>query len=253
MKHYEWGNNCIGSHLHRSDSLCVTEELMPPGTSELLHYHEKTQQLFYILSGTASFELDGKTQLQSAGQCIYILPKSLHKISNVHDENLRFLVVSQPDISEDRIEIIDYSEELNEPIKKLNYDWLEKYFYVEPYDELSLCNPKEEIIDKGGMIFYARYRNEIVATVSLLKETDTIFELAKMAVTENAQGHYIGNALLEHCFNVAKQKTIKKIILYSNTKMEAAIHLYRKFGFKEIAIDNGHYVRANIKMEKEIL
>lgn len=121
---------------------------------------------------------------------------------------------------------------------------------MEQSDIQSLSNPKEEIIDKGGFIFYAKLNDEIIGTVSLLKKTGTIFELGKMAVAEKAQGYKIGTLLLEHCLDFAKQKDIKNLILYSNTKLESALHLYCKFGFSEIKLYEGLYERANIKMEK---
>jgi hypothetical protein len=52
--------------------------------------------------------------------------------------------------------------------KTLNIEWLSKYFKIEPKDELVLQS-SGEIIDKGGMIFYAKYNEVIVGTVSLLK------------------------------------------------------------------------------------
>ena len=152
----------------------------------------------------------------------------------------------------DKIEIIDFSDELKEPIKTLNYEWLEKYFRIEKGDVASLSNPKEQIIEKGGFIFYAKLNNEIAGTASLLKKTDDVFELGKMAVTAKAQGYKIGTILLEHCLSFAKQKQIKKMILYSNTYLETAIHLYRKYGFVETELEAGLYERANIKMEKEL-
>lgn len=151
---------------------------------------------------------------------------------------------------ENKIEIINYTEELKEPIKTLNYEWLEKYFFIEQGDVISLSNPKEEIIDKGGFIFYAQLNNKIVGTASLIKNTDEVFELGKMAVTDSAQGYGIGKLLIEHCISFAKQKSIQKLVLYSNTKLKPAIHLYQKYGFKEIELESGHYERANIKMEK---
>lgn len=154
---------------------------------------------------------------------------------------------------QNKIEIIEYSDDLKEAIKLLNYEWLEKYFRVEESDIQSLSNPREEIIDKGGFIFYAKLNDEIVGTVSLLKKTESIFELGKMAVSEKAQGHKIGTLLMEHCLDFAKQKHLKTLILYSNTQLESAIHLYRKFGFSEIKLDEGLYERANIKMEKHLL
>ena len=152
-----------------------------------------------------------------------------------------------------KIEIIPYSNDLKEAIKILNYEWLEKYFRVEQSDIQSLSNPKEEIIDKGGFIFYAKLNDEILGTASLLKKTEDVFELGKMAVSEKAQGHKIGTLLLEHFLQFAKQKQIKTLILYSNTKLKSALHLYRKYGFSEIKLDEGLYERANIKMEKHLL
>lgn len=155
-------------------------------------------------------------------------------------------------MDQNKIEIINFAEGLEEPIKTLNYEWLEKYFKIEESDIRSLSNPKEEIIDKGGFIFYAKLNDEIVGTCSLLQKNDTIFEIGKMAVSENAQGHRIGTLLLEHCLNFAKDHQIKTLILYSNTQLAPAIHLYRKYGFYEIEMEKGLYERANIKMEKRL-
>ena len=153
---------------------------------------------------------------------------------------------------QNKIEIIPFSEDLKEPIKTLNYEWLEKFFKIEKNDKISLSNPKEEIIDKGGFIFYAKLNDEIVGTASLLKKSETIFELGKMAVAEKAQGYKIGTLLLEHCLEFAKQKQIKTLLLYSNTQLKSAIHLYRKYGFSEIDLEPGLYERADIKMQKHL-
>jgi N-acetylglutamate synthase-like GNAT family acetyltransferase len=149
------------------------------------------------------------------------------------------------------IEIIPFTEEKKEYIKLLNYEWLEKYFKVEPHDVVQLTNPQKEIIDKGGLIFYAKYNNEIVGTYSLIKVNDAEYELAKMAVTENCKGVGIGKIMMEHCINEAKKIHATILSLFSNTKLEAAIHLYKKYGFVEVDLPaDVHYERANIKMEK---
>lgn len=180
-----------------------------------------------------------------SGKCFKLNPFTMN-----HTAINTSLVITEPKTIEDRIEILDYTDKLKEPIKKLNYEWLEKYFHIEKGDVISLSNPKEEIIDKGGLIYYARMNNQIVGTVALIKKTEQIFEIAKMAVTKSAQGFGIGSMLLEHCLNIAKQKSIPKLILYSNTKLESAVHLYRKYGFYEVELEQGLYERANIKMEK---
>jgi ribosomal protein S18 acetylase RimI-like enzyme len=150
------------------------------------------------------------------------------------------------------IEIINYSKDLKEYVKLLNYEWLEKYFKVEEGDVKSLSNPEEEIIDKGGFIFYAKLNNQVVGTVSLLKKDENTFELSKMAVSDKAKEVGIGTLLLEHTLEFTRKQKIKRLILYSNTRLEAAIHMYKKYGFYEIELESGIYERADIKMEKLI-
>lgn len=151
-----------------------------------------------------------------------------------------------------KVDIIDYTDDLKEHIQTLNYAWLEEYFHIEEGDRVSLSNPRESILDKGGFIFFAKSGNEIVGTASLLKKSDGVFELGKMAVAKQAQGLGIGKLLLEHCLECAKQKGIPELILYSNTILAPAIHLYRKYGFEEIELEAGVYERGNIKMRKRI-
>jgi ribosomal protein S18 acetylase RimI-like enzyme len=155
-------------------------------------------------------------------------------------------------VETNKVEIIPFSIELKEPIKILNLEWLEKYFKVEPKDEKVLSNPQGEIIDKGGMIFYAQHNNKIVGTVSLLKIDKITFELSKMAVSDESQGLGIGRKLMEHCLNKAQEKGIQKLILYCNRKLLPAIQLYESFGFTEIPLEEGVYQRADIKMGKNL-
>lgn len=150
---------------------------------------------------------------------------------------------------DNRVTIIPFSPDLKDAIKVLNLEWLQKYFKVEPQDELVLSDPQGEIIDKGGMIFYAQYDGKIVGTISLLKIDETTFELSKMAVTNGVQGLGIGNKLMEHCLAFARQKGIRKLFLYSNRKLSHALYLYQKFGFQEVPINGSLYERADIKME----
>ncbi len=104
-EHYSWGNNCDGWPLLRSDSLSVIQERMPPATAEQLHYHEHAQQVFYILSGIATFEIGGEAQTVLANQTIHIQPKIKHRILNNSDADLHFLVISEPKTLGDRVNI----------------------------------------------------------------------------------------------------------------------------------------------------
>ncbi|HMT13008.1 MAG TPA: hypothetical protein PKA39_15475, partial [Ignavibacteria bacterium] len=47
------------------------------------------------------------------------------------------------------VEIVNYSPELKEHFRVLNYEWLTKYFTVEPEDKKLLEDPENEIIVNG--------------------------------------------------------------------------------------------------------
>ncbi|WP_462250201.1 GNAT family N-acetyltransferase [Ferruginibacter sp.] len=151
------------------------------------------------------------------------------------------------------IAIIPFTEALAHHFTALNKAWLQKYFEVEPVDEKMLANPKQYFIDKGGFIFFAMYNKEVAGTFALLKVSDTVFELSKMAVDEKFQGKNIGNAMMEFCMQEAKRLQLHKVILYSNTLLGPAIHLYKKYGFTEVPDFKSEYKRANIKMEIDIV
>lgn len=156
-------------------------------------------------------------------------------------------------IAKSEIQIISYNEELDKHFEKLNREWLEKYFSVEPVDEEIFKNPKKDIIDKGGYIYFALKGSEVVGTCALFKRHES-FELAKMAVTDKYQGLGIGRKLLEACLNKAQGAGAKFVELGSHKKLGPAIHLYKKLGFKEVPMSEEYkkkYARCNIQMVYE--
>jgi mannose-6-phosphate isomerase-like protein (cupin superfamily) len=102
-EHYLWGNNCDSWVLLNSENLSIKQEKMPKGTKEKLHFHEKAQQFFYILSGKATFYVKDERFEVNAKEGISILPTVNHFISNESLEDLEFLVISNPSTNSDRI------------------------------------------------------------------------------------------------------------------------------------------------------
>ena len=101
--HYTWGQGCDGWHLAKAEGLSVIAERMPPGTAETRHYHERARQLFYVLSGTASFELAGTVHTLRPGEAIEVPPRAPHTMMNRSDAELEFLVASAPPSHGDRV------------------------------------------------------------------------------------------------------------------------------------------------------
>ncbi len=153
-----------------------------------------------------------------------------------------------------QLSIVTYHHQYAQQFYVLNIEWLKTHFYVEPFDEEVLSHPEKHIINKGGYIFFAVLDRNVVGTVALMPTQDKgVLELSKMAVSPEKRGLKIGQKLMQHCINFAKQRKLKGLLLYSNTKLENAIYIYRKYGFRELALEpNSPYKRSNIKMELKL-
>ena len=146
------------------------------------------------------------------------------------------------------VEVIPFERRYAADFKRLNVEWLEKFFRVEPIDEEVLSRPLR-ILRNGGAIFLARYRGAIVGTCSLLNAGDGRFELSKMAVTGGHQGLGIGRKLLETAIAEYLCRGARELFLESNSKLTPAITLYESTGFVHSPRPApSHYERSDVYM-----
>ncbi len=153
------------------------------------------------------------------------------------------------------VKIIDYKPRYRKYFKTLNLEWLKKYFSVEPLDEKILSHPEEEILKPGGRIFFARLDGKIAGTVALIKHSDDTYEIAKMAVTEKAQGQQAGKRLALAAIEKARSLGGRTILLDTSLKLTAANHLYRQLGFVQLSPkpqSNLAYTRPTITLKLDI-
>ena len=77
-----------------------------------------------------------------------------------------------------------------------------------------------------------------------------VYELAKMAVDPLSQGRGYGNLLIERAIEFARASGAEKVMLLTNSRLDAAIRLYEKHGFKSVPISHAdHYSRVDVEME----
>ena len=146
------------------------------------------------------------------------------------------------------VEIIAFEPRYAADFKRLNIEWLEKYFRVEPIDEQVLSQPLR-ILRRGGAIFLARHRGEMVGTCALLNAGEGRFELSKMAVTAAHQGLGIGRKLLEAAIADYLARGARELFLESNSSLEPAITLYETAGFAHAPRPApSHYQRSDVYM-----
>ena len=150
-------------------------------------------------------------------------------------------------------EIVQYDPAFNSEFKRLNYEWLNKYFYVTAEDNKMLSDP-EKIIREGGCILFVRIRENIVGTCALIKVSAEEYEVAKMAVTEMEQGKKIGRLLMNEIIKEAKKRGAKIISLETAKPLKAAVALYQKFGFLPTTEERIHTIfgRTTFRMELKV-
>jgi ribosomal protein S18 acetylase RimI-like enzyme len=147
------------------------------------------------------------------------------------------------------VTIVGYQRRYRADFKRLNLEWLGKYFRVEPIDERVLSRP-EAIVRKGGTILLACLHGKAIGTCALLPAGTGRYELSKMAITEAYQGLGIGRRLLAAAIGAFEAGGGGELFLETNSVLAPAIRLYESVGFVHMPRPDGpaHYQRANVYM-----
>ncbi len=97
-----WGSNCFSWDLVDRPDMLVVQEAMPPGTSELRHFHTKARQFFFVLSGELTIEVEGERTKLAVHDGIEIVPGRSHQVLNESDREATFLAIACPTTKGDR-------------------------------------------------------------------------------------------------------------------------------------------------------
>lgn len=84
---------------HRNSAIrqqSLAEARLPAGCRTTPHYHPQTEEIYYILRGTASMRIDQETRDVGPGDAIAIPPGQTHQITNTGGETLVFLCCCAP-------------------------------------------------------------------------------------------------------------------------------------------------------------
>jgi mannose-6-phosphate isomerase-like protein (cupin superfamily) len=75
----------------------VNAIVMPPGYDGFLHYHDRQDELYFVHSGTARFEVDGEVRELGPGGLVHVESTTPRKFSNAGADDLVVLVVGGKD------------------------------------------------------------------------------------------------------------------------------------------------------------
>lgn len=150
-----------------------------------------------------------------------------------------------------KVEVRPFRPELREHFYRINAQWLERYWSLEPIDRQVLSEPEKHVIKPGGAIFYAAVDDEVIGTVALLKDAAPgEYELSKMGVETGWRGRGTGRLLLDAAIAEFKRRKGGLLFLESNSKLGPALQLYESAGFvHQPALRPGsHYARSDVYM-----
>lgn len=149
--------------------------------------------------------------------------------------------------------IRQFGDGLAAEFARINRQWIEAMYALEPVDEAQLADPRREIVDPGGDILFVEDPElGIVGTCGLLKTGEAEFELIKMAVLAEARGRGAGEFLLRATIERAFAMGAERLFLLTNSKSQAAIRMYERNGFVHdaeiLARRGGEYARCDVAM-----
>jgi len=255
--------NEIG-HSQPSVSKIVQEMIAVGLVEESLKSNDKRRNIVGLTKQGWEFSKELKLQLQDVEAAVdSLITESKHNLWAALEEweflleqksLLKRVTEAKKKRESHDVQIVAFEPQYLDAFKSLNVEWISTYFEMEEADYKALDNPEEYILNKGGKIFVALYRNEPVGVCALIKMKDSNydFEMAKMAVSPKAQGKNIGFLLGHAIVKSAKELGASTIYLESNTILKPAINLYYKLGFQRVYGLATPYKRCNIQMELKI-
>ena len=96
-------NSCIANQ-------SLAEARLAVGASTQPHYHPKTEEIYYLLSGTGRMRIGSALRDVGPGDAVAIPPGAVHEITNTGDQILTFLCCCAPAYEHDDTVMIDPTE-----------------------------------------------------------------------------------------------------------------------------------------------
>lgn len=149
-----------------------------------------------------------------------------------------------------QMEIVEYNSKYKDAFIQFNTDWIVDNFGFLEKEDLNAFHTIDEELAKGAMIYFA-VEDDIPLATCMAKPMDgDTWEICKLGSNKHKAHKGCGSAVFGASIQWAIDHGAKRLFILSNSKLETAIHIYDKFGFKEIKLDNYEYERGDIAFEK---
>lgn len=147
------------------------------------------------------------------------------------------------------MKVIPFEEQYRQDFIDFNTDWiLSNFGFLEEHDKETFEKIDDEMA-AGAMIFFAVENNVALATCMAAPMEGDAWEICKLGSNKKVPHKGAGSAVFEAAMQWALNHGAERLFILSNRKLKPALHIYEKYGFKEIKRENYEYLRGDIAFE----
>lgn len=126
-----------------------------------------------------------------------------------------------------------------------------EYLEIQNYDE-ELEHLEHKYGLPHGRLYLAYYEGELAGCIGLRKVDETNCEMKRLYVRPGFRGKHIGEHLVKHIIQEAKEIGYSYMLLDTLPFLQSAVHMYKKYGFYEIPSYNDSPMDASIYMKLDL-
>lgn len=149
------------------------------------------------------------------------------------------------------MKVIPFQEKYRQDFIDFNKDWIVRNFGFLEQEDLDTFGQIDREMASGAAIFIATDDEENALACCMVRPMkDGCWELCKFASNPALPHKGAGCAVFEASIQYAVEHNARELFLLSNSKLETALHIYQKYGFEEIKLDDYEYERGNIAFHR---
>lgn len=149
------------------------------------------------------------------------------------------------------INVIPFQEKYRQDFIDFNKDWIIRNFGFLEQEDLDTFNQIDSALASGAAIFIAADdTGKALACCMARPMGEGRWELCKFAANPAQPHKGAGCAVFEASIRYAIEHKARELFLLSNSKLKTALHIYQKYGFEEVKLNNYEYERGNIAFRR---
>lgn len=150
------------------------------------------------------------------------------------------------------MKVIPFEEKYRQDFIDFNTEWIVTNFgFLEEHDKETFA-AIDDRLKEGAMIFFAVEDGVALATCMATPMEGATWEICKLGSNGKFPHKGAGSAVFEAAMKWALGHGAQRLFIISNSKLKPAIHIYEKFGFKEIKLKDYEYIRGDIAFEYKV-